>query len=294
MSATSSIAEPSRAAVPHFVLKPRRGWQLINLRELIAYRDLFYFLVWRDIKVRYAQSVLGVGWAIIQPVFQTAIFMLIFRVGGLESPAGWPPMLFWFSASVAWTFFSASLLEASGSLVSNANMISKVYFPRLVIPIASVIGKLVDFAIALTLLGVVMAINRHAPTQYVLMVPVLVILMCMSAAGIGMLLTALAIQYRDVRYAMNFSVSLLMWLTPVAYSSYQMFPQVEHRLIYAINPMVGVIEGFRFALLGVPGSLGPTSMPWDLIGMSALVSSVMLVLGALYFRRMERVFSDVA
>jgi lipopolysaccharide transport system permease protein len=282
---TQAIEQSPR--IPHFSIRPRRGWQVINFAELVAYRDLFYFLVWRDMKVRYAQSILGVGWAIIQPLFNTGLFTLIFnRFAGMKAPDGMPYELFSFAATVPWAFFSNSLSEASGSLVGGAHMISKVYFPRLILPMTAVLGKLVDFAIALVLLFIAMAFYRRMPTPYVAMLPVLVVLMMMSASGLGMLLTALAIQYRDVRYAMSFAVSLLMYASPVIYST-SVVP-VKLQWLYALNPMVGVIEGFRAALLG------GQPMPWDLIGISAAVSTVCLVVGALYFRRMERVFADVA
>lgn len=285
MTANTSADKPG--TLPHFVLKPKSGWQVINFGELIAYRDLFYFLVWRDIKVRYAQSVLGIAWAVIQPAFSTLIFTLVFhRFAGVESPNEIPYPLFSFCAMVAWSFFSNSLTEASASLVSGAHMISKVYFPRMVLPMTSVLGKLIDFVIALGILFVLMAIYRHPPTWNIAFIPVLVVLMAMSASGLGMLLTALAIQYRDVRYAMSFGVQLLMYASPVIYST-QVIPE-RFQLIYAINPMVGVIEGFRAAILG------GQPMPWSLIGIGAISATVMFVFGALYFRRTERVFADVA
>jgi len=283
----SDTAAAKSETLPHFVIKPKSGWQVINLSELIAYRDLFYFLVWRDIKVRYAQSVLGIAWAIIQPAFSTLVFTVVFnRFAGVEAPNGVPYPLFSFCAMVAWSFFSNSLTEASASLVSGAHMISKVYFPRLVLPMTSVLGKLIDFVIAIGILFVLMAIYRHAPTWNVVFIPILVLLMAMSASGLGMLLTALAIQYRDVRYAMNFGVQLLMYASPVIYST-QVIPE-QFRLLYALNPMVGVIEGFRAAILG------GQPMPWDLIGVGAASATAMFVFGALYFRRMERIFADVA
>jgi lipopolysaccharide transport system permease protein len=286
MATTTTLDQPRN--VPRFTIKPRSGWQVINVSEIIAYRDLFYFLIWRDMKVRYAQSVLGIGWAIIQPVFQTVIFTFIFGKGaGIKAPHGWDYALFSFCATVPWSFFSTSLTEASGSLVSSAHMISKVYFPRLILPMTSVLGKLIDFAIAMSLLAATMGFYKHAPTMNAVFLPVLVIMMFMSAAGLGMWLTALAIQYRDVRYGMGFAVQILMYASPVIYSTETSIP--EHlRYLYAANPMVGVIEGFRASLLG------GVDMPWALIGISALSSFILFTTGALYFRRMERHFADVA
>lgn len=291
MPPESSVAAPLPttpiATAPHFVIRPRHGWQAIDVNELLAYRDLFYFLVWRDIKVRYAQSVLGIGWAIIQPVFSTVLFTFVFNRGaGIQAPGGVPYPLFTFCAMVAWSFFSSSVTEAGGSLVSGARMISKVYFPRLMLPMTSVLGKLLDFVIALALLLGLMAIYHHPPTMYVLFLPVLVLMMVMAAAGLGMWLTALAIQYRDVRYGMNFFIQLLMFVSPVIYSA-NVIPE-KYRLIYALNPMAGIIEGCRAGLLGFQ------PMPWDLIGVGAISSVALLVTGALYFRRMERIFADVA
>lgn len=272
--------------VPHFLIKPREGWQLIDFRELYVYRDLFYFLVWRDIKIRYAQSVLGVGWAVIQPVFGMIIFTIIFgRLANMNSD-GVPYAIFSFTALVPWTYFSNAMTDSSSSLVINASMIQKIYFPRLIIPLTAILAKLVDFCIAFVLLLILMPFFRVAPPWTILFVPLLVLLMTLTAAGVGMWLTALAIQFRDVRYGLNFAVQLLMYASPVVYSV-NLIP--EHlRVYYALNPLVGVIEGFRSALLGT------NPMPWDYIGIGAGVAVLLFVSGALYFRRMEKIFADVA
>ncbi len=287
MSTDTAVRAPHRA--PHFAIRPRKGWQLINFNEILAYRDLFYFLIWRDMKVRYAQSILGIGWAIIQPLFQTGVFTLIFaRVGDLQAEGDTTPyILFSFAATVPWAFFSSALNEASGVLVGQAHMITKVYFPRLILPLTTVLGKLIDLAIACTLLAVVMASYGRTPTMEALFLPVIVLFMVFSASGLGMLLTALAIQYRDIRYAMGFIVQLMMYVSPVIFSTSAVIPE-KFRLLYAINPMVGVIEGFRASLLG------GQPMPWDLITVSGLSAVVIFTVGALYFRRMERHFADVA
>lgn len=270
---------------PLTVIEARSGWQLIDWRELWQYRDLFYFLVWRDVKTRYAQSILGVGWAVIQPVFSMVVFTVVFgRLAKIDSD-GVPYAIFSYAALVPWTYFAGSLTASGSSLVAASAMLTKVYFPRLVIPIAPVLAKLVDFGIALLILFGLMLWFRIPPTIWALGLPLLVILMMLTAAGMGMWITALAVQYRDVKYALNFGVQLLMYAAPVVYPASKV-PQ-EFRLLYGLNPMAGVIEGFRCALLGT------NPMPWDLLAVGALTAVLIAVSGALYFRRMERVFADV-
>jgi lipopolysaccharide transport system permease protein len=272
--------------VPHVILRPRTGWQLIDFRELIQYRDLFYFLVWRDIKVRYAQSVLGIGWAIIQPVFSMIIFTIIFgRLANIGSD-GVPYAIFSFTALVPWAYFSNAMTDSSSSLITSAEMLKKIYFPRIMIPLTAILAKLVDFTIAFILLLLLMPFFGITPTWQAIFIPLLIVLMTLSAAGIGMWLTALAIQFRDVRYGLNFAVQLLMYASPVVYSV-TLIPE-NLRIFYALNPLVGVIEGFRSALLGT------NPMPWDYIGIGAVVAVLLFVSGAFYFRRMEKVFADVA
>jgi lipopolysaccharide transport system permease protein len=289
---------------PVTVIEHRPGWRAVDLKELYAYRDLFRFLAWRTIKARYAQSALGIGWAVIQPLFQTLVFTVVFGyIAGLKGEGGTPYSLTTFVALVAWTYFSGALTDGTGSLVANTNMISKVYFPRLVLPLAAVVAKLVDFGIALVLLVVVMAGFYHvAPTWNVLWLPLLVALMMLSAAGMAIWLTALAVQYRDVKYALTFMVQLLMYASPVIYSTEKVparldlgvvLPALEGtviapRTIYALNPMVGVIEGFRAAFLGT----GP--MPWDLLAIGGATALVVASSGCVYFRSRERLFADVA
>ena len=272
--------------VPDIVIEPSRGWLSLNLHELGEYRDLFYFLVWRDIKTRYAQSILGVGWAIVQPVFSMIVFTIVFGNLAKVSSDGVPYAIFSYAALVPWTYFSNALTDASGSLVSASGMLTKVYFPRLIIPLTPVLGKLVDFGIALLLLFGLMAWFGAAPTIWALALPLLVVLMILTAAGLGMWLTALAIQYRDIKYGMKFAVQLLMYAAPVVYPT-SLIPE-RYRLLYGLNPMAGVIEGFRAALLGT------RPMPWDLLLVGGVVALVIAVGGALYFRRMERIFADVA
>jgi lipopolysaccharide transport system permease protein len=260
--------------------------RLVDFRELYEYRDLFRFLVWRSIKVLYAQSVIGIGWAIIQPLFSMIVFTIFFgKLAKIDSD-GVPYSIFSFAALVPWTYFSNALTEGTNSLVQNAGVISKVYFPRLVLPLSAVLAKLVDFSIAMVILAALMVWFGISPTLGVLALPLLILLMMLSAAGLGMWLTALAIQYRDVKYGMSFVVQLLMYACPVIYPT-SLIPQ-QYQLLYAINPMVGVIEGFRSALLGT------RAMPWDLIGVGVVSATFIAITGALYFRSKERIFADVA
>ena len=270
---------------PLTVIEPLTGWIPLKLRELWQYRDLFYFLVWRDVKVRYAQSILGVGWAVIQPLFSMIVFTIVFGNLAKVSSDGVPYAIFSYAALVPWTYFSGALAGATSSLIGASGMLTKVYFPRLIIPLTPVLAKLVDFGIALLILFGLMLWFGIAPTIWLLALPLLVLLMMLAAAGMGMWLTALAVQYRDVNYAMSFAVQLLMYAAPVVYPASSVPEQWQ--LLYALNPMVGVIEGFRAALLG------SRPMPWDWIAVGACTASFVAISGAFYFRRMERIFADV-
>jgi lipopolysaccharide transport system permease protein len=267
------------------VVEASARWWMIDWRELWQYRDLFYFLVWRDIKTRYAQSVLGVGWAIIQPVFNMIVFTIVFGNFAKVSSDGVPYAIFSYTALVPWTFFANGLTGSSGSLLYSRNLISKVYFPRVMVPIAPVLGKLVDFLIAFIILIGMMIWFGYSPTIWALIIPFLVVQMILTAVGLGMWLTALAVQYRDINYAMNFFVQLLMYAAPVVYPVSNIPDQ--YRLIYGLNPMAGVIEGFRSSLLGT------NPMPWDLIAIGSIVAVVIFFSGIVYFRRTERIFADV-
>ncbi len=271
--------------LPVTIIEPSAGWRLLDVRELWQYKDLLWFLVWRDIKIRYAQSVLGIGWAVIQPVINMIIFTVIFGNMAKLASDGVPYAIFSYTALVPWTYFSSALTSSSTSLISSRSMLTKIYFPRLLIPLAPVFSKLLDFGIAMLLLFGLMVYFGTAPTVGVLLLPILVLLMMLTAAGTGMWLTALAIQYRDVKYALSFVVRLLMYASPVVYPV-SLIP-AQFRILYGINPMTGVIEGFRSALLGT------VSMPWDLLGVGTLVAVMLFVSGAFYFRRMERTFADV-
>ena len=273
------------ASETRYVIQAKSGWRLIDFGELWHYRDLFYFLVWRDIKARYAQSVLGVGWAIVQPVFLMIVFTVIFGRLVKMSSDGAPYAIFSYTALVPWTYFANALTDSTGSLIQSANMLTKVYFPRLVLPMTSVLGRLVDFSIAMLLLFGLMVWFRTPPTVWAPILPLLILLMMLTAGGLGMWLTALAIQYRDIKYAINFVVQVLLYCTPVVYPA-SLIPD-RFQLVYALNPMVGVIEGFRSVMIGT------NPVPWDLLGMGTITALLIAVSGAFYFRRMERIFADV-
>jgi len=268
------------------IIEPKSGWQLIDWRELRQYRDLLYFLVWRDIKVRYKQTVLGFAWAIITPLFSMLVFSVIFgRLAKVPSD-GIPYPIFSYAALLPWTYFSASMTASTGSLISNSSVLTKVYFPRLIIPVTPVLANLIDFSIAFALLGAMMAWYAVMPTAQILFLPLLILLMILTAAGIGMWLSALALQYRDVKHAMQFVTQILMYAAPVVWPA-SLIPG-KYRLLYGLYPMAGVIEGFRSSLMGT------NPMPWDLIGMGAISAALIGLSGALYFRQMERTFADMA
>lgn len=269
----------------HTRIEPTKGWVSLKLGELWAYRELLFYFVWRDIKVRYKQTVLGASWAVIQPVFTMVIFSLFFgRLAQVPSD-GLPYPIFSFTALVPWTFFANALTLASNSLVTNANMLKKIYFPRPAIPIATVLAGLVDFALAFIVLLGMMAFYRIAPTINVLWLPFFLLLAVCTAMGGGFWLSALNVQFRDVRYAVPFIIQAWLFATPIAYPS-SIVPEAWQP-IYALNPMVGVVEGFRWALLGTD------TAPGLMIIVSSLVSVLLLVSGFFYFRRMERSFADV-
>ena len=256
-----------------------------NVQEVWAYRDLFYLLVWRDIKTRYAQSVLGIGWAIIQPLFSMVVFTVVFGNMAKISSDGVPYAIFSFSALVPWTYFSGALTAAGGSLLTARGIITKVYFPRIIVPLVAVVAKLWDFVIALIILFGVMAYFGFAPTARTLYLPVIVLLMTLTAAGAGMWLTALSLQYRDIQYSLGFGVQLLMYASPVVYPV-SMVPE-RFRLLYYLNPMASIIEVFRSVLLGT------NPIPWQALSIGAGMTFLLVISGSLYFTSMERKFADV-
>lgn len=268
------------------LIRPTRGWKGVDISELIYYRDLLWFLTVRGIKAKYAQSVMGVSWAIIQPLFSTLVFTVVFgKLAKIESDNA-PYFLFSFVALVPWTFFANTLTESANSLVANANMISKVYFPRLVLPLSSIFSKGLDFLISLILLCVFLVIYQVVPAWEIIFLPWMLIVLLMTSLGIGMILSAMAVQYRDVKHAMTFGVQLLMYAAPVVYPTTNV-PE-KWQVLYALNPMVGVIESFRSVFLGTL----PFPYSWMMSG--TIVSVVLFVFGLFYFKRMERTFADVA
>ncbi len=271
--------------VPVVRIDPSTGSLASELRGLWQYRELLYFLIWRDINVRYKQTVLGVSWAIIQPLLAMVVFTLFFgRLAKMPSD-GLPYPIFSYAALVPWTFFANGLTQATNSLVRDSNLITKVYFPRLVIPISAVVGGVVDFGLAfLVLIGMMVAYGIF-PTADVLWLPLLWLLALTASLGVGLWLSALNVQFRDVRYVLPFIIQLWLFATPVVYPS-NLLPRAW-RFLYGVNPMAGVVEGFRWALLHTRTHPGP------MIAVSALTVAAILATGVLYFRRTERTFADI-
>lgn len=271
--------------LPSIVIRPSRGWVPLNLAGLWEFRELLYFLVWRDIKVRYKQTALGVAWAIIQPFFTMVVFSIFFgRLAKIPSD-GIPYPIFAYCALLPWQLFAHALTESSNSLVANERLISKVYFPRLVVPIAPVLAGLVDFVIAFVILIGMMIYYRVTPTLAIWTVPLFLVLAVGAALGVGLWLSALNVQYRDVRYTVPFLTQFWLFATPVAYPS-SLVPE-PWRALYGLNPMAGVVEGFRWALLG------RGEIPGPLLAVSVAVVLLLFVGGLYYFRRMEKTFADV-
>lgn len=271
--------------LPELLITPGNRWSPLNLSELWEYRELLYFLIWRDIKVRYKQTALGAAWAVMQPLFIMLVFSLFFgRLAKVPSD-GIPYPVFAFCALIPWQLFANALTESSNSLIGNQNLITKVYFPRLVIPIAAVLSGLVDFLIAFALLVAMMLYYGIVPGWPVLVLPGFILLAVLTALAVGLWLSALNVQYRDVRYTMSFMVQFWLFATPVAYPS-SLIPE-KWRAFYGLNPMAGVVEGFRWALLG------KTSPPGAMLWVSVFVVTILLIGGLYYFRRMEQQFADI-
>ena len=276
------LVKESQTAI---LIRPSKGWVPFNLRDLWEYRELLFFLIWRDVKVRYKQTALGVTWAILQPFLTMVVFSIFFgRLAGMPSD-GIPYPIFVYTALLPWQLFAYALTQSGNSLVANQNLITKIYFPRLVIPIAAVLAGLVDFAIAFVVLLGMMLYFGITPTITVFAVPFFVLLVLATALAVGLWLSALNVQYRDVRYLIPFLTQFWFYSTPITYPS-SLVPQ-EWRLWYGLNPMVGVVEGFRWAFLGKPDIAG------SLIFVSAGVVLVLFMGGMAYFRRMEKTFADV-
>ena len=270
---------------PVVFIKPSRGWVLPEIHDIWAYRELLYFLVLRDLKVRYKQTVLGILWAIIKPFSMMVIFSIFFGKFAKIPSEGIPYPIFTYAALLPWSYFSQSLNACSNSLVGSSHLITKVYFPRLVIPISSVLSGLVDFAIAFSILLGMMFYYQIIPTLTILLLPLLVLMAMATALGAGLWLSALNVQYRDIRFTLSFLVQFWFFATPVVYPI-SLVPQ-RWRFIYSLNPMVGVVEGFRGVLLGKGQIIGPIFI------VSMIVIVCIIITGSFYFKRMEKGFADV-
>jgi len=271
--------------LPTIYVKPIKGWTALNLGDLWDYRELLVFLIWRDIKVRYRQTVLGGAWAIIQPFFTMVVFSIFFGQFAKMPSDGIPYPIFSYTALVPWSFFASSLQRTSGSLVSSANLLTKVYFPRLIIPISAAAANLVDFALAFVILLIMMLFYGIVPTINIVWLPVFIFLALITALGVGLWLAAINVQIRDVGSIVPFLVQFWLFATPIAYPS-SLLPEPWHT-VYGLNPMAGVVEGFRWALLGLDTAPGP------IVLVSAVVAIIVFIGGLFYFQRMETIFADV-
>ena len=283
--AAQQVASVTQQDLPITIIEPSKGWVSLKLNELWEYRELLYFLTWRDVKVRYKQTALGAAWAILQPFLTMVVFSLFFgRLAEIPSE-GVPYPIFAYTALIPWTFFATGMSMSSQSLVSSSNLITKVYFPRLIIPIATVLSGAVDFVLAFAVLLGMMVFYGIFPTLNVLWLPAFLLLAFVTALGVGLWLSALNVQYRDVRYVIPFLTQFWLFATPIAYPSSLL--EEPWRTVYGINPMVGVVEGFRWALLGTDTTPGP------MVAVSAFAAIFLLVSGAFYFKRMEKSFADL-
>jgi len=277
--------QTSSDASPPLIIKPVKGWRAIDFKELWAYRELLYFLVWREIKVRYKQTLLGAAWAIIQPFFTMVVFSVFFgTLAGVPSD-GIPYPIFTYSALLPWQMFENGIRKAGTSLVSGRNLLTKVYFPRITVPLAPLLASIVDFMLAFVVLIAMMIFYGMRPTSAIWTLPLFILLSLVTAIGVSLWTAALNVAYRDVGYLIPFVLRVWFFITPITYAS-SLVPG-RFQLLYSLNPMVGVVEGFRWAMLGV-GS--PPSMV--LIG-SVAISLLLMISGVMYFRRMERTFADV-
>lgn len=284
-STGTADAGVGRESPPVTRIEPVEGWVSLNLAQVWEFRELLYFLTWRDIKVRYKQTVLGVGWAILQPVMTMVVFSIFFGNLAKVPSDGIPYPIFSFAALVPWTFFSNGLLNSTQSLVGSGQMIKKIYFPRIVIPLSAVLAGIVDFVLAFGVLILMMIGYGIYPTGNVVWLPALLLLAFITSLGVGLCLSALNVQFRDVKHTIGFVNRFWLFATPIAYSSSML--DEPWRTLYALNPMAGVVEGFRWALLGTE------TEPGLMILVSSVVAVSLLVGGAYYFRRLERTFADV-
>lgn len=291
----TEVAPPSRAGESESVIEPlvieaRKGWIPVDFRELWRYRELLYFLVWRDVKVRYKQTVLGVAWAVLVPIFSVTVFTVIFgNFAGLKDTL--PPHLvaaypvYVYAGLLPWLFFSNAISLGGMSLVSQQNLLTKIYFPRLFVPTATVSGSLVDMGLSFGVFAGLMALYGVAPSPTILLLPLLVLMVWAASLGIAYTLSALTVSYRDFRFVIPFMVQAWQFLSPVVYPT-TIVPE-QYRLIYALNPLAGIIEGFRSVIFGTP-------IPWAMIGVSGLSTAILLGFGMMYFRKTERRFADIA
>ena len=271
---------------PHLTIQPTAGWQAINLRELWQFRDLLTTLAQRDVKLRYRQTALGIVWVVLQPLLAAGIFSFVFgKVAKLPAPHGVPYLVFSYAGLLAWNAFSSTLSKSSGCLLQNSTLVSKVYFPRLALPLSTVFSTLIDFGVALGMMVVLMVVNHVVPTIAVLLLPVWLLLVVLLALGVGLYLAALMVSYRDVQYILPVMVNFLLYASPVAYSA-ALIP-VKYKLIFEINPLTGLLEAFRWSLLGTAAPV------WNTVIYSAVVTVVVFILGAFSFKKMERKFADV-
>jgi lipopolysaccharide transport system permease protein len=289
MSDTTITPRPPEEVL---ILRPTRGWSALNLGDLWRYRELIYFLIWRDVKVRYKQTALGASWAILQPLITMVVFTLLFgRLAKMPSD-GIPYPLFSYTGLLPWGLFTKAIGDAGRSMVTNRSMITKVYFPRLSIPLASVLAGLVDFGLSfLVLVGMILVYNYVPALNYqvvitpaILTLPLFLLLALVTSLGVGLWLSALNVQYRDINYILPFLTQFWLFITPIAYPA-SMIPE-KWQLLYSLNPMTGVVEGFRWALLGVKEAPSP------MIAVSSIIAVVLMITGLFYFRRMERTFAD--
>ncbi len=286
MSSITHPAQPTQS----LIIRPSRGWTALQLKDVWQYRELLYFLIWSEVKVRYKQTLLGAAWAVLQPLTSMIVFTIFFsRIAGISSD-GLPYPLFSYAGLLAWTFTSDAVSKASGSLVGSSGLLTKVYFPRLILPGASILSGLVDFGIAFLLLIVLMAYYGIWPTLAILCLPLFLLMAIGVSLGFGLWLSALNVKYRDVRYVVPFFIQLWLFVTPVIYPTARATAKLRElgipTWVYGLNPMAGVVEGFRWSLLG-------SGQPGSLVLTSSIVTVVLLLGGAFYFRGMEKTFADV-
>ena len=289
-SQTECIAKKSQGGIlgPNIesltIIQPNPTWKIVDIKELQEYRDLFFFLVWRDLKTLYAQTILGLSWALLNPLIQIVLFTIIFGNIAKIPSDGIPYVLFSTVAIIPWTYMSSSMAQSSQSLIAGSAMLGKIYFPRLIFPFTPVLSKLVDFGISILIVLCVMVYYQVHPTWNLLFLPFLIVFMMSIPSGIGLWLSSLAIRFRDVKQVMPFFMQMLMYTAPIVYSA-SAIPE-QYRLLYSLNPIVGVIEGYRACLLGGP-------IPWEYIVPGMLTATILVITGAFYFKRMERIIVDV-